>query len=147
MANKIRIKQNTSQVYEAEAAAAITPGMLIEIDSTGKWAKHSTDSGPALKAFAEENAENGKKITDDYAAGDQVKGYIARPGDVIYAILEGDSTASIAIGDVVRSAGNGNLEQYSIPSGDSGGATGSNELVGQALEAATGGNRFKVLIW
>lgn len=114
---------------EREANAAIIPGNLIEVMSTGFVRKHSTLGGQGQKAFALENDLIGKGIDDAYAAGDQVQYGVFSPGTEIYAWLQ--INESSVIGDFLESDGLGNLAVASSP------IEGSNIAI--ALEAVTGG--------
>lgn len=116
---------------EGKAAAAITPGQLIKYDSTaGQVIRHATAGGSAAKMFAIEDSLQGKQISDDYAQNSRVQFVHAGPGDEINAILATSQT--IAVGDYLESAGNGNLrkasgEESELPS----------SMIGIALEAVT----------
>lgn len=114
---------------EREANAAITPGHLVELMSTGKIRVHATIGGQAQKAFALENDLIGKGIDDAYAADDNVRYGVFTAGAEVYALLLSGETS--AIGDFLESAGNGTLQVSSTP------VEGSNVAI--ALEAITGG--------
>lgn len=94
---------------EAIAGGAITPGMLIKLDSAGEVVVHATQGGPAEKLFALEDALQGNSIDDAYATDDLVGYVAASPGDVVYAYL--DVGENVVIGDLLVSAGNGSLEK------------------------------------
>jgi len=118
----IKLKNYTNVFVEAEAAATITPGMLVEWTSTGKVQKHSTAAGNHAFMFAIEDELQGKGINDNYVAGDRVQVWIAGRGDVVYARLADE--AAIAIGDYLESNGEGLLQEYT-----------SGKVVGVAIEA------------
>lgn len=127
----IPVKCFTPVRDEAIAAAAITPGHLIERTSAGKVQVHSTAGGPVHKAFAVEDELQGNEIGDTYAADDLVQFNIFRPGDRVYALLKDGQ--NVAIGAFLESAGDGTLQAWAA---DASGAVGqSNQVVGQALEA------------
>ena len=90
------------------AAAAITPGELVEVNSAGAVAAHSTAAGVAAGGFAFENELLGKGIDTDIAAGDQVPVGYFHSGAIVNAFL--DVSQTIAAGDALESAGNGNLQ-------------------------------------
>ncbi len=147
MANTVKVKSYANVHLEKVATAAITPGMLIELISTDKFQKHAVDSGAVVPImFAIEDSYQGNAKTVDYAAADQVIGWIPGRGDVVEAIMEGDSTVTLVIGDKLRSAGNGNLEKFSEVSDDTGMESGAGEIVGVLLQAGEGGDRLNVLI-
>lgn len=117
------------EIEDHPASAAITPGNLIErfLDSgTLKLRKHSTAAGYATKMFALDRAELNRSYTEDYATGDLVAAIVAKPGDVIYALIP--SGHAIAAGAFLESNGDGNLRTY-----------GSGVRIGQALEAVANG--------
>ena len=110
--NTVLLKQYANARKEAIAIGIITPGDLVMFDSAGKVLRHGTDKGVnVLKMFALENTLEGEEITDTYAVGDRVKMAFVRTGDEVYAIIQDGE--KIAIGDVLVSAGDGALEEYS----------------------------------
>ena len=116
---------------ELTAAAAITPGHLVEITSAGKVQKHSHSGQPASPMFAVEDELQGDEIGTDYKADKIVQFNVFRPGDQVYGLLKDGETVSI--GDFLESAGNGTLRKYSA---DSAGAVEyPNSIVGIAREA------------
>ncbi len=96
---------------ERPAAAAITPGHLVEIDSSGEYAIHSTAAGPHSKAFAVEDSLQGNAVGDDYAAADRVQVNVQVTGNEVWAWLDVDE--DITIGDFLESAGDGTLQALS----------------------------------
>lgn len=101
----LRGKQFTLR-REGIAAEAITPGMLVKYDSTGKVIKHATAGGAAALWVAFENELFGLGIDDAYAANDQVLIECVPPGGEAY-MLVAPSAAAIVIGDGIESTGNG----------------------------------------
>jgi hypothetical protein len=118
---------------ERKANAAITPGHLVELMSSGNIRVHATLGGQAQRAFALEQDLIGKGIEDAYAANDSVRYGVFSPGAEVYALLV--TGESCAIGDFLESAANGTLQVASTP------AEGSNVAI--ALEAITGGGAAK----
>lgn len=114
---------------EHVAAAALTPGNLVELTSADKVQKHSTEGGIAEKLFAVEDALQGRTIDDDYAADDPVMLFAARPGDELYVQIKAGE--NIAIGDKLISAGDGTL----IEEGSEGSGVTVREVVAVAREA------------
>lgn len=94
---------------EAPAASTITPGMLVEYDSTGDFRAHSTEGGEALRIFAEVDALQGKTLSDDYSADDLVSANVEVPGNEVQAMLK--LGENVSIGDELISAGDGTLIQ------------------------------------
>jgi len=116
---------------EAKADTALTPGMLLEITSTGVK-KHATAGGPATAMFVKENSLGGDDIDDDIASGSQVNYWLCGPGDEVYAILTNDQ--SVAVGDYLESAGDGFLRKH-VAESTSVEDVKAHAIVAQALEA------------
>lgn len=93
---------------EYDAASAITPGDLVELNSSGAVLRHNSAGariGPRYVAV--ENDIAGDDITHDYATGEVVQVHSARPGEVLLMRLGAGS--SVAIGDFLQSNGAGRL--------------------------------------
>lgn len=117
--------------FEAKANAALSPGHLIEILSTGKVQKHGTEGGACEKAFALENENYGKGIETAYATDEQVVYEIFKPGDVVLAIIaDGEN---VSIGSKLESKGAGTLKV--VAADTSAGTVKPSSIVGVALEA------------
>ncbi|SDF83438.1 hypothetical protein [Thalassobaculum litoreum] len=129
--NTIRLRGGT-QTDERLAAAAITPGDLIELTSDNEFQRQSVASGNSLKMFALENPTLGRTITDDYASGDTVIARQFQPGDRVYANLAASQT--IVIGDLLEGNNAGKLQKHVV---DSTGIYYHNQIVGFAIEAVT----------
>lgn len=112
--NTIKAKKYTDVIEEYPAAAAITPGHLIELISDGTVRNHATASGNALPMFALEDELQGKGIDDDYAAADRVQCWIPGRGDIVNALLKDGQ--SVVAGDFVESAGDGTLQKWVVDS-------------------------------
>lgn len=102
--------KETAVMKEAPAAAAITPGHLVELDANSKWKVHATASGVAARAFAVEADLIGKGIDDNYAANDVVYTWIVQSGAEVNALVAAAATA-ITAGDKLESAGDGTLRK------------------------------------
>ncbi len=90
------------------AAAAITPGHLVEVTSAGKVQKHSTEGGYAERFVASELVYSGKSIDDAYAANDEVVVKALRSGDVAYMYIK--AGVGVVVGEKLISAGDGTLK-------------------------------------
>lgn len=144
--NTIAIKSYANIQEEFVAAAAITPGELVAMDSDGKVGPHAIVGGQCACMFALEDFYQGKKITEDYAADDRVICQVFQRGEVAYAIAEGDSTSEgVTVGDLVGSAGDGTLRTFTKGSVDS--VAEDFFAIGEALETVEGGQRFMVRIY
>lgn len=91
---------------EAVAIGACKPGHILATDSDGKVLKHATAGGYCERRIAEEDALQGKVITDAYAVGDVVSILPGLPGDLVLLRLPAAATA-VVIGDVLISNGDG----------------------------------------
>lgn len=133
------ILKNYLNIFEEyAAAAAITPGDLVELTSAGKVQRHSTADGNVLQMFAIEDALQGKGIDEDYATADVVRVWIPQRGDIVYARLADEQ--NVSIGDFLVSNGDGTLKKYTLESWESNDAQAANKIydrviVGQVLEA------------
>lgn len=141
MANTIIAKGYVNIQDEKVANAAITPGHLVERMSTDKVKVHATAGGSVNVLFALEDAYQGNKITDDYAADDNVFLWRPVPGEQVYGIADATSGTTIAIGDFLESAGDGSLRVY-VPAASGDIVENNNTIVGVALAAASAGGRF-----
>ena len=110
MSNTIKLKNYLNVFEEYAAAAAITPGHLIYLNSAGTVAVHATEDGNVLPMFAIEDELQGKGIDSAYATGDRVQVWIPTRGDQVNAILKDEET--VVIGTFLTSAGNGELKAY-----------------------------------
>ncbi len=146
MANTIFLKGDGIRKERPAAAAAIRPGDLLEIDSTGDYAVHSTaDDNVGARTFAIENELAGKAIDDNYLVDEQVLAIVPYPGAEILAWLLEDEV--VVIGSRLDSNGDGNLKVVDTDAATD--DTQRNAIVAIALEAltATGSDiRFKVEI-
>lgn len=130
--NTITVKNYLKVYEEGVAAAAITPGHLVEVNSDGKLQVHSTEGGNVLPMVAIEDSLQGGLITKAYAADDRVQAWIPTRGDIANMILADGET--VAIGDFVESAGDGTVKKtVAAESGDV--ITPASPIVGVALEA------------
>lgn len=117
---------------EAAAGGAITPGHLIERNSSGAFVVHSTAAGNALPMFAKENDVVGNEITDAYASGDNVIAITPERGSEVYALVAAGA-AAIVIGNYLESAGDGTLRVLGASAATSQAQRAS--VVARALEA------------
>jgi hypothetical protein len=116
MAPKTILLKGDPLQKEREAAGTITPGHLIELDTSGNVIVHATSGGDAARMVAIENALQGDEIGDDYSSGDRVQYVTARPGDELYMWLADNETA--VIGGFAISNGNGELKVFTGDSAD-----------------------------
>lgn len=95
-----------------KAGGTITPGYLLEVNSSGNVIAHNTAAANAQRLFAVENTPFNKGIDDDYSTNDQVQVVYAWPGCKINALVAASATA-ITTGDFLESAGDGTLRKLS----------------------------------
>ena len=134
--NTVKLKKYLDVINEYVANAAITPGHLIELMSTGKVRVHATAGGDVLPMFALEDELQGKGITDAYAALDPVQCWVAVRGEEVYALLANGEIA--VIGSFLVSNGDGTLKVYTadtVSSDEPAYTDYANPIVGQALDA------------
>lgn len=134
--NTIKLKKYSDVIEEFVAGAAITPGMLVALNASGAVIPHNAADGNAIPMFALEDELQGKTIDNAYAAGDPVQVWVAGRGDIVNAI----AGAAITAGDFLVSDGTGKLK----PAGTA--AVQAHSIVGQALAAASSGDRVAVRI-
>jgi len=115
MAQKSIIVNNYLNVFTEEiAGGGITPGMLIELASTGKVVAHNSAGVTALPMFAKEDELQGKGINDAYILDDKVQVFFPQRGDQVLGILaDGEN---VAIGDLLESNGEGFLQKHVLGS-------------------------------
>ena len=128
--NSIKLKNYSDHIEELIAAGTITPGMLVERDSSNEVQAHSTAAGNAMPMFALEDSLQGEDIDTDYAADDPVQVWVPFRGDQVYAILADGN--NVTNGDWLESDGNGYLQVHEADSGT--GAIVPMGIVAQALE-------------
>jgi hypothetical protein len=131
--NTVKIKKYLDIIEEYVANAAITPGMLVELMSTGKVRAHATAGAKVLAMFALEDELQGKGIDQAYAATDPVQVWVPVRGECVYALVADGQV--IQIGDFLESDGTGRLTRSLDSSNDDPGSP--HHIVGVALEALT----------
>lgn len=107
--NTIKVKKFADVVEEFEAAGAIYPGMLVEMDSNGKVVAHNSAAARACIMIALENELEGEGIDDAYASGDKVQVWFAGRGDMAYMVLSDGE--KVVKGDMLESNGDGYLQK------------------------------------
>jgi hypothetical protein len=131
----IKIKKYSDVIEEFTAAAALSPGMLVEqTPGAATVRKHATAGGNAIPMFALEDELQGKGIGNAYATGDKVQVWIAGRGDIVYARIADEQ--HIEIGDFLESDGLGSLRECVPPHGDSSTDIVSMPIVAVALDHA-----------
>ena len=108
--NTIQLDGNAGDfvLCEANAAATVNPGNLVEITSVGTVQKHSVDSGDGICQVAVEDALQGNTIATAYTVGNKVIYHVMRPGTRFQGIVKAAvGGTAIAIGTQMISDGAG----------------------------------------
>lgn len=108
---------------EAIANESITPGHLLNLNSSGKLIKHAGAAKSASAMFAIENEVWSNTnafgtIDTAYGANYNVLYGIFQPGDEVYALVAAGASA-IVVGDLLESAGDGTLRKVATDSATS----------------------------
>lgn len=132
---------------EYPANAALTPGHLVEVLSTGKVRKHALAvGGKAVPMFAVENYLVGRDLNTAYAQDDTVQCEVYSPGTEINALLA-PSCPAIVVGDFLESAGDGTLRKcLSLTVTNSSGGTGETGPIIIETVGATNGSDVSTAI-
>lgn len=109
---KIVLKGDPLVNEDSAAAAAITPGHLVELTSSGTVQKNSDDAANVAFAVALEQDELSRDISDAYATGDTVKVGVFSPGMHAYCFIP--SGQNVAIGDYLTGDTGGRLTKGSV---------------------------------
>lgn len=117
----IKLKKYGDIVNEEVAAETITPGALVELNSSGNVQNHSTADGAAATMIALEDELQGNTIEDDYSADDPVQVWYVQPGEE--ALILVGSGYDPAVGDYLQSNGDGTFQAH-----------GSGEAIFQVVE-------------
>lgn len=110
----IKLKDYLKVVEEYPAAAAITPGTFVALNSGGKVAVVANEES-GLMVAVEDNFQ-GKTISDNYAAADLVQCWIPQRGDVMYGVLA--SGQNVAVGAKLAITTGGKLTAVATATGD-----------------------------
>ena len=135
MANRIHHK-GKYQTVEYNAGGTITPGMLLTLGSAGTVTAHATEGGRAEALFAQEDALQGKTISQNYTSGNPVSCILPMKGSSVNVLVEDGQ--DVSIGNELISAGNGKFKVASdLESGET-----LSQVICIALEAndLTGSN-------
>jgi hypothetical protein len=137
--NTIKLIKYSDVIREHVAAAAIIPGALLKLDSSGNVINHNVAGGNIVPLmFALEDELQGKGINNNYVAGTPVQVWLPGQGDVVYALLNDDEV--LAVGSLVESDGYGKVQAHVADMGDSHTGTVQNAIIGVVMEAVTAGN-------
>lgn len=120
---------------EALTSGAVTPGNLVQLNSSGVLVRHANAGQNAIPLFAYENELIGSGIDTAYVTGNRGRYFAARPGDEVYAILA--SGQNVASGAFLESNGDGTLRAYTNQSGQN---VYTAAVVGVSLEAKNNTN-------
>ena len=129
---------------EGIADAAITPGYLVEVMTTGNIRKHAGAGLNTQAAFALENEVIGEGIDDAYAIADNCIYSVLGNGAEVYALVA--NAVVVVVGSYLESAGDGTLRPLATSAATA--DTARESAVAISLEAftATGETRCRVAI-
>ena len=120
---------------EFAAGGVITPGQLLEINSSDAVIRHNSAGANQYALIALQDFPQGKDIDDNYASGEQVQAIWARSGMIVNMLLKEGET--VVKGGFVESDGAGDVQAHTADTADSDDAITvfSNQIVGVAREA------------
>lgn len=121
--NTILIKSSPGSewfIKERIAAEVLTPGMLLDVDSSGEYVKHPTAIGDGSPIVCVEEEQIGGLITDTYAINDTVRAVYGRSGDEFYMRLKTGNSVTPA--SLLVSDGAGGLQLHAPRSVDENGS-------------------------
>lgn len=127
--NTVKIKDYSKINLEFLAGATLRAGMILQLGSNGKVVLHAGAGQNTLPYVALEDELQGGEIGDEYAQDNPVQVWV--PGRGCEAQLLLTNAQTIAVGDLLESAGDGKLRKH-VPGGYGFGK----QIVGQAMEAA-----------
>jgi hypothetical protein len=141
MANHTIIAKGKGIRMERIAGGAITPGHLIMLNSDDEFVVHGTARQRAVPIVAIEQELFGRDLDTAYAADELVLGEVCRPGMEVYAVFAAASH-TIAIGELLESAGDGTLRELTALTDSSGGTANTTiqDLGGSYTEAEVANN-------
>jgi hypothetical protein len=119
MANTI-IAKGKGVRMERLAGGAITPGHLVMLNSDNEFVVHATARQRAAPIFAIEQELFGRDLDSAYAENDHTLAEFCTPGMEVYAVFAAASH-TIAIGELLESAGDGTLRELTALTDSSGG--------------------------
>jgi len=103
-----RIHSKGNYRYEEHVAnAALSPGHLLEINSSNKVLKRNSGSTVGEALFAMEDALQGKTVDDAYSANEVVPCILPAKGSVVNAMLY--AGVNYTVGTILESKGDGTL--------------------------------------
>lgn len=141
--NRIVLRQEVRVQETKKFEETVSPGMILEpsASSTDVMKKHSTAGGDVNGVWtAQIDYLQGNGVDDDYSEGDRGPVAWLRPGDKFVCILENGTDYSD--GDLLMSAGNGNLQSYTAQTESQNSSMGDgttvypNRIVARLLEDA-----------
>lgn len=118
-------------IKEAEAGGTISPGDLVDLNSSGQVVALSATADFTLRVALPKvvvDSTTGNNVTVDYSSGENVRYVTLTPGMEFHGRL--GANEDIAIGDALESAGDGTITEP---------GTTPTEYIGDALEAVTTG--------
>lgn len=106
----IVVRNNGNSYFreEREAAAAITPGTVLLLNSSDQYVVNTITALGVPRRFAVEDDLQGNEISDVYASGSRVQANVFQAGCEVLGIAV-DGTPAIVIGDPIATGAAGEL--------------------------------------
>jgi len=137
----IGLNDSHRPIYNKLAAAELTAGDLVMLNSSGALAKQTlTDSRVAPIFVLEQpyaDPPTTAVLTETYDSGESVRYRVAQPGDIVYAMIA--ISQDIAIGDTLNAGGIGHLQEASAGQGMA--------IALEVIDTTSAAARAKVLIF
>lgn len=142
MANRTIIAKGKGVRMERLAGGAVTPGHLIMLNSSDKLVVHGTARQSAPPIFAIEAEYVGYDLDTAYALDNLLLAEYCKPGMEVYALF-GIASHTIAIGELLESAGDGTLRELTALTDSSGGTANTTiQAIGGSYTQAEVANDF-----
>ena len=132
-------------IKSRQAAVALTPGMLLDTNSSGKYIKHAASGEASRKIFCLEDLTVAGGIDDAVAVDVEARGLYARSGQEINSLVAAAAVA-IAVDDELESAGDGTLRKATAATLTVDGADEDGDLIFTANDTGVKGNDIQIVI-
>lgn len=113
----IKLRKHIDIINERAASAVITPGMLLDFNSSNEYLPHGAAAAAALPPIvALEDELRGQTIDDNYEVGEPVQAWTMNAGEEFLALLADGQT--LVVGDALVSDGAGKFAKSAAPATD-----------------------------
>lgn len=110
-------RRNDPQTQEAILAESIKPGMLVQLDASGKLIKHKTKGGHGVELIMQENYVAGGDIRDSVPLGATGMAIMAETGVDYHMMVKASDV--LLMNEALISNGDGTLTKSTAPETDS----------------------------